>query len=133
LFGFSPEIRLYVIVAVSFFCGWIVVGKIIEYYQDKRTEQNGRQENQDPPRPEPEGFIGTDGPYAEHFYTLGISPTWDFEVIKRAYHDKVKQYHPDKTAGLAQEFHDLAVTETQKINRAYAALKMRQASINQNF
>ncbi len=45
------------------------------------------------------------------------------EDVKRAYRDKVRQYHPDKVAGLAPEFTQLAEQRTRELNAALQQAK----------
>jgi curved DNA-binding protein CbpA len=48
-----------------------------------------------------------------------VSPQADTDEIRFAYHRKIKQCHPDKVAGLAPEFVDLAERHTRTLNAAY--------------
>lgn len=57
-------------------------------------------------------------PYA----VLGISPGASAAEIAAAYHRMAKMYHPDKVAGLAPEFGQLADIRMKEINGAYEAL-----------
>ena len=44
------------------------------------------------------------------------------EEIKRAYQDKMRQYHPDRVASAAPEIQALAEKRSKEINAAYRAL-----------
>jgi len=72
-----------------------------------------------------------------HYDTLGVSPSADNDAIKRAYRQKMRQYHPDQLESQRQKFirendniemHrierelEYAKTMTQKINAAYDIL-----------
>lgn len=51
---------------------------------------------------------------------LGLeSPTAGAEEIKRAYHKRISEYHPDKVSQMGGKIQDLAKVESQKINAAY--------------
>jgi DnaJ-class molecular chaperone len=50
---------------------------------------------------------------------LGVGPDATLEEIKRAYHSKVAEWHPDKLAGVAQELRDMATERMKQLNEAY--------------
>ncbi|MGQ9483986.1 MAG: DnaJ domain-containing protein [Desulfosoma sp.] len=50
---------------------------------------------------------------------LGVSPEADLESIKKAYHRKAAQYHPDKVNHLGEELQQLAKEKFQEIQWAY--------------
>jgi len=54
---------------------------------------------------------------------LEIKPGATTAEIKRAYQDKISQYHPDKVQNLAPELQTLAEERSKEINAAYEALK----------
>jgi uncharacterized tellurite resistance protein B-like protein len=53
---------------------------------------------------------------------LGVSPGANRSQIKKAYHAKLQDYHPDKVATLAPEFQELANQKTIELREAYEAL-----------
>ncbi len=53
---------------------------------------------------------------------LGVEPNATRDDIVTAYRKMAQMYHPDKAAGLAPEFQDLAERRMKQINAAYAAL-----------
>jgi DnaJ-domain-containing protein 1 len=60
---------------------------------------------------------------------LEVSPRASADEIRRAYRSKIKLYHPDRVAGLAPEFVELAERHTQALNAAYGeATRARRAS-----
>ena len=64
---------------------------------------------------------------AHHLQTLGLKPSATAQQIKRAYHDLVKVWHPDRFA------HDPALAQTaqeklKEINEAHEALQRMPAS-----
>lgn len=56
---------------------------------------------------------------------LGISPDASWEVIQKAYKEKIKQYHPDKLSHLGEEFSSLANEKFLEIQKAYNTLKQK--------
>ena len=53
---------------------------------------------------------------------LGVSPGASRSEIKKAYHAKLQDYHPDKVATLAPEFQELANQKTIELREAYDSL-----------
>ncbi|MCA9623228.1 MAG: J domain-containing protein [Myxococcales bacterium] len=58
---------------------------------------------------------------------LGVEPGADAATIRRAYHEKMQAYHPDRVANAADELRALAEQRSKEINAAYEAL-MKGAS-----
>jgi uncharacterized membrane protein YkvA (DUF1232 family) len=58
------------------------------------------------------------GKVVNYYELLGISPKASSEEIKRAYHDKLKIWHPDKNAQRVAE----AEAFTKTLNQAYGVL-----------
>jgi hypothetical protein len=54
---------------------------------------------------------------------LGLQPDAPPEKISEAYRNLAQMYHPDKVAGLAPEFHEIAERRMKEINAAYHLLK----------
>lgn len=61
--------------------------------------------------------------YSEAYRILGLSPDSNIEMIKKAYKDKMRLYHPDKLHGKNKEEIESALENAKKINQAYQALK----------
>ena len=58
---------------------------------------------------------------------LGTAPDASMDVIKAAYRERLKEYHPDRVAHLGEKLRDLADEEAIAINQAYAeALRTRR-------
>ena len=58
-----------------------------------------------------------------YYDLLNISPSSSMETIKKAYHQKLKEYHPDKHQGSDFEWvRDQAHRMTQELQRAYETL-----------
>jgi len=53
---------------------------------------------------------------------LSLPPDATKDQIRRAYLGAIKQYHPDKFAGLCSEFRTLAEEKSKQINLAYQKL-----------
>lgn len=68
-----------------------------------------------PPPSEPE----TGGAAAHWAEVLGVSPDASAEEIRRAYQQRIGEYHPDKVATLGPEMRDLAERKSQAINVAF--------------
>ena len=54
---------------------------------------------------------------------LGVSSTATLDQIKKAYREKIVQYHPDKVVKLGPELKELALRMSQEINSAYRQAK----------
>jgi DnaJ like chaperone protein len=53
---------------------------------------------------------------------LGVEPGASQQEIRRAYQQRIREYHPDKVANLAEELRELAEMRTKEINAAYQEL-----------
>lgn len=60
------------------------------------------------------------------YEVLGIREDASWREIAAAYRQKAQQYHPDKMAGLASEFQELAEERMKEVNAAYSALKRHE-------
>ena len=56
---------------------------------------------------------------------LGVPIDADELTIRRAYQDKIKQYHPDRLHQAAPELQRIAEQRTKQLNEAYEILKRR--------
>jgi hypothetical protein len=65
------------------------------------------------------------GPIANALKMMGLSDTASWEEVNCAYRRMVQLYHPDKVAGLAPEFQEIAERRMKEINAAYETLKSR--------
>ena len=50
---------------------------------------------------------------------LGVSPKAGIDEIRRAYQQRMAEYHPDKVAMLGAELRELAERKSKEINLAY--------------
>jgi hypothetical protein len=55
-----------------------------------------------------------------YYEILGITPNATKEEIKKAYHQKIRLYHPDKFSMMGKEHQDLANEKSKEINEAYS-------------
>ena len=64
-----------------------------------------------------------------HFETLDLKPDEeiDQDAVKKAYHKKVLEYHPDRVAHLGIKIRKLADEEIQRINQAFETLATPEA------
>ena len=56
---------------------------------------------------------------------LDVPAGSDFDAIKAAYQNKIRQYHPDKVADMGPEVQEVAEKHAQEINEAYDILKKK--------
>jgi len=54
---------------------------------------------------------------------LDVSPDAPFPAVLASYRSKIKQHHPDRVSGLAEEFTTLAEARTKEINAAFSEAK----------
>ena len=59
----------------------------------------------------------------EAFRILGVEGSPDQLQIRKAYKEKMSQYHPDKVSQLGVEIRDLADRKSKQINKAYRFLR----------
>ncbi len=60
---------------------------------------------------------------ADPYEILGIAHGASADEITRAYREQMKQYHPDRVAGLGEELQRVAHRKAVEIQRAYEALR----------
>ena len=60
------------------------------------------------------------------FDILGVEVGASWDDIRAAYHRMARMYHPDKVAGLAPEFRELAERRMKEINAAYEELERQE-------
>ncbi|MGE9297336.1 MAG: J domain-containing protein [Puniceicoccales bacterium] len=66
----------------------------------------------------------TPKPPADDFRSvLGVEADADFATMQKAYREALKRYHPDRVAGLGEEFVTLAEQKTREYNAAFKAAK----------
>ncbi len=62
-------------------------------------------------------------PATDAYAVLGIPRNATSDAIKRAYHARMQEYHPDKVAHLGEELQQVALEKTKQIQRAYQELQ----------
>lgn len=75
-----------------------------------------------PPKDEVPGPVNLERFHGE---TLGLTGNVDPRAIRKAYKDRVREYHPDQVARLGVKLRVLAEEETKRINEAYAYFRKR--------
>jgi Protein of unknown function (DUF4236)/DnaJ domain len=94
--------------------------KYILDHVDQSPGQDSQSERNKTASHEPEGTsAGRKSAYA----TIGVHEGASMEEVTPAYHHMAQLYHPDKVAGLAHEFRELAEQRMKEINGAYEELK----------
>lgn len=107
-----------------------IVGYMMEYFNKEKDCDENKIEGEDTGeetegenRNQTDSYCNADLEYNEAYQVLGCVPSDDFETIKQAYHNLIKQYHPDNYHGKPQEFVELANEKMKKIIDAYEAIK----------
>lgn len=59
----------------------------------------------------------------KYYEILGINDNADFTKVKEAYRKKMKEYHPDKFAGMDINIRNKAEAKAKDINEAYNKIK----------
>lgn len=98
----------FIIIYIFFFKP--LIDEILNKKSQKRPGQNAESE-----------FSGTRDPYS----ILGVSRNAGPEEIRNAYHEKIRQYHPDLVDKMGPEIQQVAREKTQLLNSAYETLKKR--------
>ena len=87
----------------------------LEGFQPFASHQASGQ-SRDEHTPPPPSSSGT---AFDPYLVLEIERNAGWEDIKRAYRERIKEYHPDKVAHLGAELRALAERKAKEINRAY--------------
>lgn len=80
----------------------------------------------EPDEPPPAEPPPTGSPEARYRAVLGLDgePLTE-ETLRKAFKQRVREYHPDRVAGLGAKLRALAEEETKRINEAYRQLRDR--------
>jgi len=78
-----------------------------------------------PPKPKskPRRVAPPKPPISDFRTAFGLDADADFFAVQRAYREAIKRYHPDRVAGLGEEFVSLAEQKTREYNAAFKAAK----------
>ncbi len=102
---------------VYFIAGYIVVSFLFFVTKKRNSDDSNKDEQEHE----------TTSYKKEWFDILEIDKTSTLDEIKKAYKNKMKAYHPDRVAGLGEEFSTLAEEKSKEINMAYdEALKSKR-------
>lgn len=82
---------------------------------EPRYEPPPENHQQPPPKPQTAPIITLDAALS----ILGLSSRPTSEELKKAYRDRIREYHPDKVAHLGLELRQLAERKAKEINAAY--------------
>ena len=61
------------------------------------------------------------------YEVLGVSRGTPMTEIRRAYRERLLQYHPDRVEHLGAEFRELAEVRTRELNRAFESIEKDRA------
>ena len=94
-----------------------------------RQQQRGQKEEAEKLRQQQRGRAAGSEESEDWWTVLEVPPHADADTIQSAYHQKMKQCHPDRVAGLAPEFGELAERQAKRLNAAYRkAIQPRRVS-----
>jgi DnaJ like chaperone protein len=107
-----------------FFERWRPQDDFLDFYLN-RTERTTPEREEEPvrgePKPTPDVPTSPNGgrPKRPWYVVLEVDPDAPASAIKRAYHERLMEYHPDKVARLGVEIRNLAEVVTREITAAY--------------
>ncbi len=103
---------------------WVVVALVLAalgaWFYARRRKPKLRSEQQ---TPEDQAGSRYTSQHRDAYTVLGVRRGDSFDVIRQAYRERMKEYHPDKVAGLGEELRELAERESKEINMAYEELQ----------
>ncbi len=106
------------------------VEHLIVQYEDltNQGQYNGDQYRQDNYQKSSRSNIASD----EDYNLLGLKRNASLAEVKRAYHSKIRQYHPDKliSKGLPEEMMKFANEKSEKLNGAYQRIRKEKSARN---
>jgi DnaJ-domain-containing protein 1 len=120
-----------VIIAIGLVAGYILVSKFMGNNDSSKKEHtnNSGFDNSGYDHKHGENNSAKSGASNLLWYEiLGVDKNASIVDVKKAYRQKMFEYHPDKVASLGKELRELAEQKTKEINSAYAeALKLHNA------
>lgn len=84
-------------------------------------QAQGRQQSHGAEREEPKARSGAST--ADYYAVLGVAASATPDEVRAAYRKKIREYHPDRVAGLGEKLREMANEESRIINNAYSMLK----------
>jgi DnaJ-class molecular chaperone len=112
--GIHEIIIIVVIIYYAYIIDRIYFRKGKSNFQEHTTKDETRNNRETEPREEDE---------QDPYKILNIGNNATQNEITSAYRKLVKMYHPDRVAGLAPEYREIAERKMKKINAAYRRLK----------
>ena len=111
---------LIAVVVIAFIAGYSIVSFIVTGMFWQQTlipdEEKANESQQKETKSDMWEWNSEDEQYAN---ILGLTPVVNAESIKRAYHELLAKYHPDKVSHLGAEFKAIAEAKTRDIREAY--------------
>lgn len=103
---------------------WLVYGALAYLvYKIVVTDNDKKKAKAKPEKPAKPIQVESDKPSPHE--VLGVENDASEAEIRRAYQDKMRQYHPDRVAGAGPELKALAEQRSKEINAAYDTLMRR--------
>ncbi len=113
------------VIIIGLIVGYILISKLIPAQIDKNNNEQDPDYKDDSQKKDSNHADDNHGGFhkenKEWNDVLGVDKNSSLDVIKKAYRQKMTEYHPDKVASLGKELRDLAEQKTKEINEAYAA------------
>jgi hypothetical protein len=102
---------------VLVFCRGHLLGRIGEDVADPARRLRGLLSSGVAP------FLGRpDDEEGDPFHVIGINRSASFDEVHAAWLRRLEEYHPDRYSRAGEKIRQLAASETQRLNAAYAAL-----------
>lgn len=129
---------LLLITIVFFIIGFLIVAKLIDYFQNKKLTQNANKSNdnndkgineqdrtwqnnyEERKHESKEEYVNPEIKYKSIFGFVG---PYSKDDVKKRYRELISKYHPDKVHHLGKEFQVIAEEKTKMIHEAYKYFK----------
>ena len=108
--------------------GYFVVAYGIEFSRRRKmatrstgTDDGGCEKHGPDGRPREQARDNTNRQRPPAWYeVLGVRPSASADEVKKAYRERIREYHPDRVQGLGVELRELAERRAKEINAAFA-------------